>query len=62
MGENRPETAFSASTAAAAGVSMAVNGPTGDLLAGDGERDAVLTMSLDRGMTVGYSGFYDCRT
>ena len=49
-------------TAAAAGVSMAVNGPTGDLLAGDGERDAVLTMSLDRGMTVGYSGFYDCRT
>ena len=56
-----PGTLASGPTATAEGVAMTVTGPTGDALAPDGDRAAALTMNLDRGMTVGYGGYYDCR-
>ncbi len=51
-------------TATAPGIAMDVTGVDGKALAEiDGSRsEATLTLSLDRGLTVGYRGNYGCRT
>ncbi len=60
--EADPATLASGPAAAAPGITMTVGGPGDDPLgnADAARTEATLTMTLDRGLTVGYLGTYGC--